>query len=76
MDDKAISIRSGGLAGAGDRRCRRPSCVFPAPTIRFDFDRGRMVAVWSWVDVRVADVPLGVRIKMLPALRLVFISCN
>ena len=75
MDEKSISIRIGGIR-INDQRCKRAKCVFPQPTIRFDLRGPRLVAVWSWPDVQVLNVPNGVRVKLVPALMLVPISCN
>lgn len=77
MDDKLISIRNGAVPiGHHDRRCRRTDCIFPKPTVRFDLEGGRIVAAWSWVGVRVVTVTNGVKIRVLPSLLLVTISCN
>lgn len=77
MDNRLISIKSG--AGNGehsDRRCKWKDCIFPRPTIRFDFDGHRVVAVWSWVGVGILRVPKGAKINVTPTLRLVPISYN
>lgn len=77
MDDKLISIQTGvGNVGRGDRRSRRSNCIFPSPTIRFDVQDRRVVAAWSWFGVAVLNVGTGVRIKVMPSLLLVPLSCN
>jgi hypothetical protein len=77
VDDKLISIKTGvGGAGHCDRRPKRPNCIFPRPTVRFDLEGRRVVAVWSWLGVGVVDVPNGVKIKVMPTMRLVPISYN
>lgn len=77
MDDKLISIKTGaGNVERSDRRCKWRESVFPGPTVRFDLDGRRVVAVWSWLGVEVLGVPNGVKIKVMPALRLVPISYN
>lgn len=77
MDDNLIAVRTGVTHPGGcDRRCKRASCIFPAPTLQLDLEGRRIVAVWGWPDVRVIDVPNGVRIKIVPTLLLVPISCN
>ncbi len=77
MDDTLISIKTGaGNVGRSDRRCKWRESVFPGPTVRFDLDDRRVVAVWSWVGVEVRSVPNGLKIKIMPTMRLVPISYN
>lgn len=75
VDDKLISIRTG-PGRVQDQRCKRPDCVFPQPTLRFDLESGRVIAAWSWPGVRVIDVANGVRVTLVPTMLLVPISCN
>lgn len=75
MDETSISIRTAGVR-VNDQRCKRPDCVFPQPTIRFDLHGRPLVAAWSWTDVQVVTLPTGLRIRVVPALMLVAISCN
>lgn len=71
---KVISIKNGGIRA--EQRCTRADCIFPRPTIRFDFEGGRIMAAWSWVGVEAVHVPNGLRINVVPTLLLVRISCN
>lgn len=75
MDDKLISIRTGRVR-VNDQRCKRAACVFPQPTLRFDVDNRRTVTAWSWPGVQVVNVPNGVRVKLVPTMLLVPMSCN
>jgi hypothetical protein len=77
VSNNFISIKNGaGKMERSDRRCKRKDCIFPSPTVRFDFDGHRVVALWSWTGVGVLDAPNGVKIKVVPTLRLVPISYN
>jgi len=75
MGKRRISIRTG-ASRRTDQRCKRANCVFPDPTIRFDLEGHRVVAVWSWVGVGVLSVPNGVKIEVVPTMRLVPLSYN
>jgi hypothetical protein len=74
VDFKLLSIKNGGIRP--EERCKRVDCIFPRPTVRFDFDDGRIVAVWRWVGVEAVHMPNGIRISIQPRLLLVRISCN
>jgi hypothetical protein len=77
LDNNLIAIHTGATHITGrDQRCKRTDCIFPAPTIRFDLEGRRIVALWSWVGVRMIDVPNGIRLTVLPTLLLVPISYN
>lgn len=78
VDGNFIVIRTGTthIAGSGDRQCKRADCIFPSPTIRFDLDGRRGVALWIWVGVQMTTIPNGVRMMVLPTLRIVPISFN
>jgi|HubBroStandDraft_4_1064222.scaffolds.fasta_scaffold00026_60 hypothetical protein len=77
MENRLISIRTGaGAIGRGDRRCKRGDCVFPRPLIRFDLEGHRVVAVWSWLGVGIADVPNGIKINVMPTMLLIPMSYN
>ena len=75
MNNNFISIKNG-AGGTGDRRCKRTDCVFPKPTVRFDLDGPRVVAVWSWTGVGIASDPKRVTINVMPTMRLVPMSYN
>jgi hypothetical protein len=75
VNDKPISIRYGG-SRLGDQRCKRIDCIFPQPTVRFDLEGRRIVAAWSWLGVRVVNASNGVRVKVVPTLLLVPLSCS
>lgn len=75
-NNKRISIRSGAAVSHGDRRCKRVDCIFPNPTVRFDREGHRLVAVWSWTGVGVANDGSRVKITVVPTLRLVPLSHN
>jgi hypothetical protein len=74
VDYKVVSIRNGGIRA--EQRCKRPDCIFPRPTIRFDLDGGRIVATWNWVGVQAIQIPTGLRINLQMMLLLVPMSCN
>ena len=75
MEKRRISIRTG-ASRRTDQRCKRANCVFPDPAIRFDLEGHRAVAVWSWVGVGVLSVANGVKIEVMPTMRLVPLSYN
>ena len=74
VDYKVVSIRNGGIRA--EQRCKRPDCIFPRPTVRFDFDSGRIVATWNGIGVQAVHIPTGLRINLRTMLLLVPISCN
>ena len=74
MDYKLISIKNGGIRL--EQRCKRTDSIFTRPTVRFDFEGGRIVAAWSWIGVQVDHVPNRLGINIRPTLLLVRISCN
>lgn len=77
MNNNRISIRNGAREpGHRDRRCKRADCVFPTPTVRFDLDGRRVVAVWSWTGVGVAHDADRVKINVMPTMLFVPISYN
>jgi hypothetical protein len=62
--------------GRGDRRCKRADCIFPQPTIRFDLDGHRVVAVWSWMGVGVVRSSSRLKINIVPTMLLVPMAYN
>jgi hypothetical protein len=74
VDYKLISIKNGGIRA--EQRCKRADCIFPRPTVRFDFEEGRIVAAWTWVGVQAVHITSGLQINIQPTLLLVRISCN
>lgn len=62
--------------GRGDRRCKRADCIFPQPTIRFDLDGHRVVAVWSWLGVGVVRSSDRLKISVMPTMLLIAIAYN
>jgi hypothetical protein len=74
VDYKLVQIKNGGMRP--EQRCKRTDCIFPRPTIGFDFAGDPIVASWRWFGVGVDDVPNGVKINIRPTLLLVRISCN
>jgi hypothetical protein len=74
VDFRLVSIKNGGIRP--EERCKRVDCIFPRPTVRFDFDDGRILAAWSWVGVETVLIPTGIRISIQPRLLLVRLSCN
>jgi hypothetical protein len=77
VNNNRISIRNGvGKVTHGDRRCKRAECIFPRPTIRFDLEGRRLVAVWSWLGVGVANDGNRVKINVMPTMLIVPVSYN
>jgi hypothetical protein len=77
VDNKFISVKNGGgNIRHSDRRCRRPDCIFPKPTIRFDLEGHRAVAAWNWLGVGVVNDANRVKISVMPTMLLVSVSYN
>jgi hypothetical protein len=77
VNNNRISIRNGArIVGHGDRRCKRADCVFPKPTVRFDLEGRRLVAVWNWTGVGVAHDANRVKINVMPTMLFVPVSYN
>ena len=74
VDYKLVSIKNGGIRA--EQRCKRTDCIFPRPTIGFDFEDDQIVASWRWFGVEVNNVANGVKIHIRPTLLRVRISCN
>jgi hypothetical protein len=77
VNNNFVSIKNGnGHIQRGDRRCRRADCIFPQPTIRFDLEGHRAVAVWSWLGVGVVNDGNRAKISVMPTMLLVCVSYN
>jgi hypothetical protein len=68
VDYKLISIKYGEVRAAPrEQRCKRTDRITQA-LICFDSEERRIVATWGWLDIKMVNVPNGLRIKVVPTL--------